>query len=214
VYIPAHFEESRVDVLHDFVRKNQFATLVTHGASGINANHIPFVLKTEPAPYGVLNGHVARANAVCQDLASGGEALVIFQGPDAYITPSWYETKKQTGTVVPTWNYIVVHAYGRPKLIEDKDWLLSHLTELTNKNESTLDSPWAVSDAPEEFVAKLMGAIIGIEMVVTRFLGKWKVSQNRSAADMSGVVDGLRTSNTAGAKEMAEVIGDLLTKKT
>ena len=136
MYIPKHFDEPRIEVMHDLVRARPLATLVTLSASGLNANHIPLLLSTEPAPFGVLRGHVARSNPMWSDLAKDVEVLAIFHGPDAYITPSWYASKQETGKVVPTWNYAVVHAYGRLHVIDDASWLRSHLEALTAHNES------------------------------------------------------------------------------
>jgi transcriptional regulator len=154
-------------------------------------NHIPFLMRD-----GMLVGHVARANDVWKNLA--GESVVIFQGPEAYITPSWYASKREHGKVVPTWNYAVVHAHGTPRAIEDRDWLYALVTELTDANEASRPQPWKVTDAPAEFVRAQLGAIVGIEIAVARLVGKWKASQNRSAADRRGVIEGLGGNPAAG----------------
>jgi len=201
MYLPSHFEETRVDVLHQLVRARPLATLVTLGAAGLNANHLPFELDTEPLPNGTLRCHVARANPVWRDYSLGTEALVIFHGPQVYISPSWYETKTQSGEVVPTYNYAVVHAYGTLRIIQDRAWLRGLVTRLTERFESASAAPWQVSDAPEDFIEKQLGAIVGIEIAVTRLAGKWKVSQNRPALDRAGVVEAL--SEIAGADGLA-----------
>jgi len=201
MYLPSHFEETRVDVLHQLVRERPLATLVTLGAAGLNANHLPFELDNEPLPNGTLRCHVARANPVWRDYSLGTEALVIFHGPQVYISPSWYETKTQSGEVVPTYNYAVVHAYGTLRIIQDRAWLRGLVTRLTERFESASAAPWQVSDAPEDFIEKQLGAIVGIEIAVTRLAGKWKVSQNRPALDRAGVVEAL--SEIAGADGLA-----------
>jgi transcriptional regulator len=202
MYIPKHFDEPRVEVLHALMQENPLATVITHSSAGLNANHIPLFLAPKPALYGTLRGHVARANAMLADIANGGESLVIFQGADSYITPGWYATKQETGKVVPTWNYAVVHAYGVWHISEDAGWLQAQVEELTARHEATRPSPWQVTDAPEEYIAKNLTAIVGIEMVVTRLLGKWKVSQNQPAQNQAGVIAGLRASSSFGTEHV------------
>jgi len=175
------------------MRTYPLAALVTFGEEGLVANHIPFILDAGAGALGTLRGHVARANGQWRDVGREGEALVIFQGPHRYITPSWYVTKLETGKVVPTWNYAVVHAYGVLRAIEDGDWLKEQIERLTALQEGGRDQPWAVSDAPGGFIEAMMKAIVGIEIEITRIEGKWKVSQNLRAADRRGVAEGLRT---------------------
>jgi len=206
MYLPKHFEETRAGVLHQLIREHPFAALVTHGPDGINANHIPFEIDPGPAPYGTLRGHVARANPLWKDAAAGNEALVIFQGPHVYITPSWYATKKETGKVVPTWNYAMVHAYGAMRAVEDAAWLRALLTKLTDHHESQRSEPWKLGDAPGEFIERQIKAIVGIEIPLTRLVGKWKVSQNRPAADRDGVIAGLMQNCDAISQSMAELV--------
>ena len=206
MYVPSQFSESRVAVLQQLVREHSLATLVTLGADGLNANHIPMELDPEPAPHGTLRGHVARANPVWRDHLPDVEALAVFQGPRAYITPSWYRTKLETGKVVPTYNYAVVHARGPLRIVDDPAWLRALVERLTRMHESSRPQPWQVSDAPEEFVASQLHAIVGIEIAVTRLVGKWKVSQNRPAVDRAGVADGLRGSAGADAAAMARLV--------
>jgi transcriptional regulator len=206
MYVPKQFEESRVEVMHELIRARPLATLVTLGSGGLNANHIPLEVAPGPAPFGTLRGHVARANPLWRDLSTDTEALAIFQGPDAYVTPSWYPTKQETGMVVPTWNYAVVHAYGAIRVIDDAEWLRSLVGRLTDQNEAGFREQWSVSDAPDEYIGKLLGSIVGIEMVVTKLIGKWKVSQNRPATDRAGVVSGLRGVDTPDSSRMAELV--------
>lgn len=209
MYIPMHFEETRLEVLHGLMRRYPLAALVTPGANGIQANHIPFMLDPEPAPFGTLRGHVARANPVWRETDRKLETLVIFQGPNAYISPSWYPSKHETGRVVPTWNYVAVHAYGYPQIIEQPDWLHNHLETLVNQHERGRENPWQISDAPEEFTGKLMNAIVGLEIQITRLEGKWKLGQNRSFADRQGAVDGLRKEGTESAEAVAALMETL-----
>jgi transcriptional regulator len=206
MYLPSHFEETRVEVLHQLIRSHPLGVLVTFGADGLNANHVPFEIDPNPAPFGTLRAHVARANPVWREFSREVEPLVIFQGPQAYITPSWYQTKKETGKVVPTFNYIVLHAYGAMRVIEDADWLRKFVSGLTDRFEAPRAQPWAVTDAPADFIAMQLRAIIGIEIPVARLVGKWKTSQNRPAADQKGVVAGLRESDDAIAQAMAVAV--------
>ena len=181
---------------------------MTLSASGLAANHIPLHLSPDPAPFGILRGHVARANPLYTEGLHDGDVLAIFQGPDAYITPSWYATKQEHGKVVPTWNYAVVHAHANIRFMEEPAWILAHLKGLTEHNEQSFAEPWAVSDAPEEYVAKLVRAIVGIELTITRIVGKWKVSQNQPPANQAGVVDGLRQHTTSNAGLIADLVAD------
>ena len=206
MYIPKHFEEPRIDVMHELMRARPLATLVTLSTGGLEANHIPMHLDDAPAPFGTLRGHVARANPMWLDLATDVEALAIFHGPDSYITPSWYATKKETGRVVPTWNYAVVHACGTLRVIDDAAWVRAQLEALTAHNEAGLAQPWAVSDAPHEYTEKLLEAIVGFEIAITRLSGKWKVSQNQPKQNQASVIEGLGSSGKRGAAEMAALV--------
>ena len=189
MYVPAHFADDRIPVLHDAIRSSGLATLVTMTADGLIASHVPLLLNPEPAPYGTLIGHLARPNP--QARGAIGEAMAIFQGPDGYITPSYYATKRENGKVVPTWNYIAIHAYGTLRFIDDRSHLLDIVTRLTNRHEGDRAAPWAVSDAPADFVQGMLMGIIGFELTITRLEGKRKMSQNRPEADRTGVVGGL-----------------------
>lgn len=188
------------------IRSHPLGALVTSTADGLDANHIPFLIHADPAPFGTLHGHIARANPLAR-AAYPGDALAIFQGPDHYISPSWYPTKQETGKVVPTWNYVIVHAHGPLRLIDDAAWLRAHLDALTNQHESGRAVPWRIADTPPGFVETLLPALIGVEIPIARLTGKWKVSQNRPPRDRDGVVAGLRAEATDNARAMAtEVI--------
>lgn len=206
MYQPPHFREERLEVQHGFMRAHPLGMLVTTGASGLVANPIPFLLDESASPQGTLRAHLSRANPQWRDFDSNQEALVIFQDVDAYITPSWYETKRETGKVVPTWNYAVVQAYGRMRVLDDPEWVLQQITQLTELQESAQSTPWTVSDAPAPFVAAQLKGIVGIEIEISRIEAKWKVSQNRTEADRKGVSDGLRRTEDDGARRMAELI--------
>ena len=192
MYLPRHFEESRIEVLHDFLRHQPFGLLVTRGPEGLAANPLPFLLDADGAAgLGTLRGHVARANPVWREAAFDNSALVVFQGPHGYVSPAWYPSKAEHGKVVPTWNYVMVQARGTLRAVDDKAWLRAFVTRLTDHHEGGRATPWAVTDAPADFIEATLGAIVGIEIALSSLVGKWKVSQNRSAADRAGVVDGL-----------------------
>lgn len=206
MYIEKRYEETRVEVLHGLIRAYPLATLVTQAADGLNANHIPMHISDSPAPFGTLRGHVARANPILADMTGEAEVLAIFHGPNTYISPSWYATKAETGKVAPTWNYAVVHAYGHLRLVEDPAWIRAQLDALSAHNEAGFAQPWMVSDAPEDFVQGLIGAIVGFEMVITRLVGKWKVSQNQPPRNQASVVEGLHASGHPFAPDMAALV--------
>ena len=207
MYIPQHFEQPSIKLMHELMRARPLATLVTLSSGGLEANHIPLHLLDAPAPFGTLRGHVARANPLWRDFAQEVEALAIFHGPDAYITPSWYATKQETGKVAPTWNYAVVHAYGTMRAMDDAGWVREHLETLTGHHEANLPKPWAVSDAPREFIEETIKAIVGIEIVITRLSGKWKVSQNQPVQNRAGVIEGLGGCVHRDAAAMAALVG-------
>ena len=191
MYIPKFNEETRVPVIHKLMRSHPLASLVTFGASGLFASQLPMVLDERAAPFGMLRCHVSRANAQWKDFDPDVQALAIFSGAEHYISPAWYAEKQATGKVVPTWNYVVVHAYGYLKVMDDVAWLRAHVESLTKIHEAGMQKPWAVSDAPEEYVAPMLKGIVGLEMKIERLEGKWKLSQNRSEEDRRGVVEGL-----------------------
>lgn len=206
MHTPKHFEEPRIEVLHDLIRKRSLATLVVMGSGGLNANHIPLHLSEGPGPLGTLRGHVSRSNPVWKELDPSIEALAIFSGPEAYITPNWYATKRETGEAVPTWNYVVAHAHGRLRVVEDPAWLRSHLEDLTRHKESGFPEPWTMADAPADYIARLLAGIVGLELEVSRIEGKWKVSQNQPEANRRGVVEGLEASGEPQALAIAALV--------
>lgn len=214
MYIPKPNEANRVETLHEIMHAAPFATLVTPGSAGPEVNHLPFVLHADEGPRGMLRGHVARANPVWRNLrelsntaagAPGGawQSIAIFKAADHYVSPTWYPSKLQDPRTVPTWNYAVVHAHGTIALREDADWLRAHLEVLTDRHETGRPGRWHVSDAPEDFLDKLRGAIVGIEFAITRLEGKVKASQNRTAEDRAGVIRGLREEGSDAAAAMA-----------
>ena len=211
MYLPTHFAESRLDVLHQLMREHPLATLVNLGPAGLDANHIPLQLIAETGTPGVLRGHVARANPLAAELADGATVLAIFHGPQCYITPSWYPSKHEHGRVVPTWNYVVVHAHGMARSIDDATWVRTLVEALTVTQEAQRDQPWAVADAPADYIERLSQAIVGIELRIERLEGKWKVSQNQPALNQVGVAQGLRDREAyAPLAALVEAYGDAM----
>ena len=204
MYLPELFRVEDVAQTHALMRARPFAALVSAGPSGLFASHLPTILKDE-GRHGVIECHLARANPHCRDLA-GGEALMIFQGAEGYITPNWYPSKAEGGKVVPTWNFAAVHAYGRPEVVNDADWLRRHVTELTAQQERDQPRPWAPSDAPASFIDTMLRGIVGFRFAITRLEGKWKMSQNRTPQDREGVVNGLTLRDRGDDREIAELI--------
>ncbi len=200
MYTPKTFRETNPEVLHGLMRAYPFATMVVHAASGFVANHLPF----EVAGDALLHGHVARGNELAQ--MDGAEVLVIFQGPDGYISPNWYPSKHETGREVPTWNYAVVHVHGRLQVIDDAVWMRRFLETLTDRHEAMQPKPWHVSDAPADHVEKSLKAIVGIAITIERIEGKFKLSQNHPARNQAGVVDGLRQRDGDGDAELAQLM--------
>ena len=202
MYIPTVFREDRLEVLQAFITAYPLATLVTCGSGGLEANLIPFVLTANDG-LGVLRAHLSIANSQLVALREAGEVLVIFYGPEAYITPSWYVSRLEHGRVVPTWNYAVVQAKGKARVVEDADWLFTQLAQLTNRQEHERSHPWKISDAPRPLVEAQLKAIVGIEIPIDRLEGKWKVSQNGSEGDRRGVATGL---SQTGDDIMADMV--------
>jgi transcriptional regulator len=200
VYTPSYFNETRVDALHGLIDDFPFATVLLHTDAGLVANHLPFELVGD----NVLHGHVARGNELRQ--ADGAQVLVIFHGPDGYISPNWYPTKHETGREVPTWNYAVVHAHGRLRVIEDAAWLRALLERLTDRHEAGLPSPWKVSDAPGDHIEKSLRGIVGLEIDIERLEGKFKLNQNHPRANRLGVINGLRQRDGDGDAELADLM--------
>ena len=206
MYQPPHFREDDLAVQHALVRAHPLGLLVTFGSAGLEANPIPFVLDASASALGTLKAHLSRANAQWRNFDPEQEALVVFQGPETYITPSWYAAKREHGKVVPTWNYAIVQARGLLKVKDDPDWLRQQITAMTDLKEAPRAEPWAVGDAPASFVAAQLKGIVGVEIEITRIEGKWKVSQNRSEADRIGVSAGLRLSADDASRRMAELV--------
>ncbi len=206
MYIPAAFEETRQAVLHGLIRQQPLATLVTWSAGGLDANHIPLYLRASGAGLGTLVGHVARSNPLWREADTATAVLAIFQGPQAYISPSWYPTKQEHGKAVPTWNYAVVHARGPVRVVDDPAWVRAQLLELTQQQESGLAHPWAVDDAPRDYTDAMLKAIVGIEIAVQQLTGKWKVSQNQPANNQAGVVQALTAAGTEQSVAMAALV--------
>ena len=206
MYSPAHFEESRLEVLQGLIHAHPLATLVTLSADGLTANHIPLHWQADGSAFGKLVGHVARANPLWQSTEPSADVLAVFQGPNAYITPSWYATKQEGGKVVPTWNYAVVHAHGPLLVKDDPQWVRAQLESMTTQHEASRAEPWAVADAPREFTDRLLQAIVGIEIPITRLQGKWKVSQNQPAQNRASVIAGLTEQGHSGSTDMAALV--------
>lgn len=200
------FNEDRIEVQHALIRAHPLGLIVTAGPGGLMANPLPFLVDPEASEKGTLLAHLARANPQWRELAMVDECLVVFQGPQDYVTPSWYATKRETGKVVPTWNYATVHAWGRPRVIEDAAWLRGQIGALTQSREQDRTDPWAVDDAPERFIEAQVKGIVGLEIPIARIEGKWKVSQNRPEADRRGVVEGLRAEG--GDEAMARLVAE------
>ncbi|HJV95798.1 MAG TPA: FMN-binding negative transcriptional regulator [Albitalea sp.] len=206
MYLPSQFEESRPEVLQQLLRAHPLGLLVTQGPAGMEANAIPFLFDPARGPHGTLRAHVARANPVWREARGDVDSLVVFQGPQAYVSPGWYATKAETGKVVPTWNYVLVTARGRLQVRDDAAWVRGFVSELTERHEAPLATPWKVDDAPEDFIATLLKAIVGIEIELTSLVGKWKVSQNRPAADREGVAKALASAGGDEATAMAHQV--------
>ncbi|MBV8792143.1 MAG: FMN-binding negative transcriptional regulator [Pseudolabrys sp.] len=205
MYQPPHFREDRVDVQHALIRAHSLGLIITAGPGGLQANHIPFLIDAGASERGTLRAHLARANPQLRELAAVNECLVVFQGPQLYISPSLYATKRETGKVVPTWNYITVQAWGRPRVMDDAAWIRRQIEDLTQHKEASNSAPWQVADAPEPFVEMQIKAIVGVEIEIARIEGKWKVSQNRPPADQASVIEGLR-GTSAEADVMASQV--------
>jgi transcriptional regulator len=205
MYTPAINAEHDTHVLHQFIRANSLCALITQSTQGMVASHIPMVLMEDGSEFGMLKGHVARANTQWKDITAP-EALGIFTGPQHYISPNWYPEKATHGKEVPTWNYVAVHAYGPIRIVQDADWLLDHLKSLTNQHEAVSPIPWRVEDAPQDFIAKMIHGIVGIEFPITRIEARWKASQNRPDRDIAGITAGLDTLATPASETMKDLI--------
>ena len=206
MYLPKNLEETRIDVLHDLIGSHPLGTWVLADRAELNVNHIPFMLDSSQGEFGTLLGHVARANPVWNAPVSTVPNVIVFRGPQTYITPSWYPSKHQHGKAVPTWNYAIVAVHGIPEFIEDREWLYQHLTNLTDTQESSQALPWSIDDAPAEFTEKMISAIVGVQIPIQRIEGKWKVNQNRSESDKMGVVAGLLGKGDDDSLAMASLV--------
>ena len=205
MYLPKHFREDRIEVLHDTMHQIGLATVIGHGPDGLIASHLPIEVDTSTQPYGTLRCHFAKPNPLAKAVTNDHEFLVIFQGPQSYISPNWYPTKKSTGKVVPTWAYVAIHAYGIGHIFEGTEKLKKHVGTLTDKFESASDKPWKISDTSDDFITDLCKGITGLEIPISRLEGKWKMNQNKSQMDVIGGIDGLRTQ---GNHIVADVMAD------
>lgn len=205
MYLPAHFAQPDAAALHGLLRAHPLATLVSSGADGLTADHMPLEFDPAAGAHGTLFGHVARANPLWRH-AAGQAVLAVFQGAQAYVSPNWYPGKATTHRVVPTWNYAVVHAHGVLQAVDDAPWLRALVGRLTHTHEHGRTEPWSVDDAPVDYVQQMLGAIVGIQIPLTQLVGKWKASQNRSTADRAGVAAGLRAEHDADAQAMAALV--------
>ncbi|MEM5384299.1 FMN-binding negative transcriptional regulator [Paraburkholderia phymatum] len=206
MYIPAHFEENRLEVLHRLIADYPLGSLVTVGPNGLDANHVPFEFDAGKGPHGTLRAHVARANPVWQEVAERPDALVIFQGPSAYISPTWYPSKHETHRQVPTYNYMVVHAHGPITVRDDEAFVRGLVARLTRKMEAGEPVPWKMGDAPSDYISQMLGAIVGIEIELTKLTGKWKLSQNKASADRRGAADALNERNSDEQRAVADAM--------
>jgi transcriptional regulator len=207
MYLPKHFEQQDEQAMAQLLQLHPLATVAWQSADGLNAEHLPLMWErgAGDGAHGTLRGHVARANPVWR-AAAGAELLAVFQGPQAYISPSWYPAKAETGKVVPTWNYAVVHMHGRLRVTEDAAWLRALVERLTDTHEAAQTHRWKVGDAPADYIEQMLRAIVGIEVEITRAQGKWKVSQNRTAGDRAGVAAGLASAEGDAARGMARLV--------
>ncbi len=206
MYLPKIHEESRVEVLHQLIHSNPLGTWVVLGEGELVANPIPFFIDSSRGEFGTLMAHVSRANPVWGLPVSDVPSLVSFQGAQTYITPSWYPSKQEHGKAVPTWNYVVVQAQGVPRFIEDREWLQAHVELLTQQHETKQEVQWKVKDAPDDYIDRLLGAIVGVEIPIQKLTGKWKVSQNRPEVDKRGIINGLEDSGEEQSLAMANLV--------
>jgi transcriptional regulator len=207
MYVPHHFVEDRVEVLHAAIREAGLATLVTTGAGEFGVSHIPMFLDPEPGPLGRLIGHVARANSQWKSTPDGSAALAIILGPNAYVSPSWYATKRESGRVVPTWDYVAVQAHGTVRFFDQRERLLDVVARLTDRHERGRAAPWKVGDAPPDYLDGLLKSIVGVELTLTRLEGQWKASQNKGEADRRGVEEGLRDGGNGALADLVRARG-------
>ena len=208
MYLPPVFREDKIEVMHDLIKRQSFATLITLDGGEICANHLPFIIHPELSEHGTLRGHISKGNPLWKSLSTSDTVLAIFQGADHYISPNWYPSKQDHHKEVPTWNYAVVHAHGTLTIIEDQGWLKSHLNELTNHHERNQQEPWKVSDAPEKYVDQQINGIAGIEIVISKLEGKWKAGQNKKEKDIIGAAEALSEIESSSAKSMSKIMAE------
>ncbi|MGF1475818.1 MAG: FMN-binding negative transcriptional regulator [Geminicoccaceae bacterium] len=206
MYVPKPFREERTHVLHQVMRDIGAAAVVGNGPDGLFATHVPVEILPEPAPYGRVRCHFAKPNPHGKAIDADQDLLVIFQGPQGYVTPSWYPSKKATGKVVPTWNYVAIHAYGRAQTFDDAPTLRRHLASLTERFESDYPEPWTLEMAPDSYITRMCKGIVGVEITITRLQGKWKMSQNKTDPDRLGVVHGLRDQGDGISQTLADLV--------
>ena len=204
MYCPSAFRQNDLATLHQQIQASGLALLSSAGEQGLQASHLPLLLEPHEGEFGTLYGHFARANPHWRDLATGAEVLVVFSGTDGYVHPGWYPAKAEHGKVVPTWNYIAVHAWGQAEVFDDPERLLRLVSRLSDRHEQGRARPWAVSDAPRAYIDAMLRAIVGFALPIRRIEGKWKLSQNRSAGDQAGVRAGLAESARASDRELAQ----------
>ena len=210
MYLPKHFEERDPKRLRRFIQRYPLGSLVTATESGLDANHIPFLFTDTGSAAGTLHGHIARANPLWREAVGVATALVIVRGPDSFISPSWDPSKRENARAVPTWNYAVVLVHGVLRVVDDPAWVRSHVEALTREHEGRRDPPWAVTDAPADYVEKMVAAVVGIEISITQLVGKWKVSQNRSISDRVGVVETLEREAVPSGTAIADLMRETL----
>jgi transcriptional regulator len=213
MYLPTHFEETRPEALHALIAAHPLGALVTSGASGLDANHVPFEFDPEIGPNGTLRAHVARANPVWREVQAGDAVLVLFQGATGYISPNWYPSKQEAHRQVPTYNYLVVHAHGRIAVRDDEKFVRGLVARLTRKMEAQMPAPWKMGDAPPDFIEQMLSAIVGIEIEVTKLVGKAKLSQNKADADRLGAAEGLRARGTEETGALADAMLATMTRR-
>ena len=206
IYLPPHFEQTDPQQVADLIAAFPLATIVTSSAGELVANHIPMQFSKHPGESGSLQGHIARNNDLWRQDVTGSESLAIFQSPDAYISPNWYPGKQEHHRVVPTWNYAVVHVYGKLIFHDDEKWLRGVIGKLTKSSEAPQPQPWYMGEAPRDFLSEQLGMIVGVELRIERIIAKWKMSQNRTAIDRSGVIAALETTASPAAQWIAETI--------
>jgi transcriptional regulator len=206
MFIPHLFEETRIDKMHEVITKNPLGAVIINTATGLDANHIPFHLHPASGPFGTLRAHFSREHPFGQQAARNCDCLIVFQGPSAYISPSWYPSRNKHGRVQPSWYYAVVHAYGRLKVGNDQEWLATHLRDVTDQLEGSQPNGWSPREAPADFIARLLLQIVGVEIRIERLLGKWQVGQQKNREDLEGIVTGLNATAVPSNEALIELI--------